>query len=286
LLGLVGWPVGHSLSPAMHNAAAASLGLDLVYLPLAVHRQELADAIRGLAALGFLGVNVTVPHKEAVMPLLNSVDPAARVIGAVNTIVFSGPAGQRQAAGYNTDWSGFVDDLRAHGLTVDGADCLVLGAGGSARAVAYGLSRAGAQVHVFARRLAQASNVASDLNSIGLAGQVRAYDWRHLTEVTEMPEALDSAILVVNTTPVGMAPDLEASPWPASLPFPTHAFVYDLIYNPARTRLMYQAAESGRPVANGAGMLVRQGAVAFELWTGQRPDVTIMASVLKNSYRQ
>jgi shikimate dehydrogenase len=227
-----------------------------------------------------------VPHKETVMPLLEGVDPAARAIGAVNTIVFSGSAGQRQAAGYNTDWLGFMDDLRDRGLAVGGADCLVLGAGGSARAVTYGLSRAGAQVHVFARRLAQASKVASDLNSIGLSGQVKAYDWRRLIEATELPVAPDSAVLVVNTTPVGMAPDLDASPWPASLSFPANAFVYDLIYNPVQTRLMEQAAKAGCRVANGAGMLLGQGAAAFELWTGQRPDVTIMASALEKLHRQ
>ena len=134
LIGLIGYPVAHTLSPAMHNAAAAALGLNVTYVPLSVAPERLPDALRGLIALGFRGVNVTVPHKEAVLPQLDAIFPAARVIGAVNTIV----VGDGRLTGFNTDWSGFLSDLERYRLALYGRDCLVLGAGGSARAVVSG----------------------------------------------------------------------------------------------------------------------------------------------------
>jgi shikimate dehydrogenase len=175
LVGLLGWPVSHSFSPAMHNGAAAALGLDLVYVPLPVQPEDLATAVAALPALHFLGVNVTIPHKETIIPYLDELDPAVRAIGAVNTVVVSQKSevgsrksevgsqksevrsrklevGSQQASlvvgrpslvGHNTDWSGFLADLAQLGVAVDGRDCLILGAGGSARAVAYGLHRAG-----------------------------------------------------------------------------------------------------------------------------------------------
>jgi shikimate dehydrogenase len=264
LLGLLGWPVAHSLSPAMHNAAAADLGLNLAYLPLPVAPAALPEAVRGLAALGFRGVNVTVPHKTAILPLLAELTDDARAIGAANTLART-DGGWR---GHNTDWSGFLADLRALDLPLDGRDCLVLGAGGSARAVVYALRRGGGRVTVLARRPEQAAALAADL--AGQAAQPGA-----LADLPGRVVALH-APLIVNTTPLGLAPDVDGSPWPDDLPFPRGAFAYDLVYNPARTRFMAQAEAGGGRAANGLGMLVGQAAEAFALWTGRQPDPAVM----------
>lgn len=266
LFGLIGWPVGHSFSPAMHNAALAERGINGVYVPLPVHPDHLPTAVAGLAALGFGGVNVTVPHKQAVMPLLDTLEESARAIGAVNTLVFD-----HQTTGHNTDWSGFLADLAALQVPADGRDCLVLGAGGSARAVVYALARAGGRVQVLARRPEQAADLAAGLRPF-VVSELRAWPLADLPAVAARAEAP----LIINTTPLGMAPHVEASIWPAGCPFPAGAFVYDLVYNPRQTRLMQQAQQAGCGAANGLGMLVHQGADAFTLWTGQAPDVELM----------
>lgn len=298
LLGLIGWPVDHSLSPAMHNAAAAALHMDLAYLPLPVPPDQVEEALRGLPALGFLGANVTVPHKQAVMPFLQAIDPAARAIGAVNTIkVMQRDALDRVAdgrpqtadrenlqspvsglSGFNTDWSGFLADLEAYEISVADRDCLVLGAGGSARAVVYGLARSGARVTVFARRPAQAEGLVHDLRAHLQGVTLRAASW---TELEEAQEA--QAPLVVNTTPVGMHPDVDGSPWPRELLLPQKADVYDVIYNPAETELMRRARATGCRAYNGLGMLLQQGALAFEIWTGVKPPLEVMATALREN---
>lgn len=287
LVGLLGWPVAHSLSPAMHNAAAAALGLDLAYVPLPVRAEDVATAVRALSALHFLGANVTVPHKQAVIPFLDELDPGARAIGAVNTIVngqWSIADGQwstvngQLLTGHNTDWSGFLADLRELGVEVAGRDCLVLGAGGSARAVAYGLASAGGRVQVLARRPEQAQALVEAIGPqvVGMQG------WLNGWPLAELATAVrhTTAPLIVNTTPLGMSPQIDRSPWPDDLPIPSGAFVYDLVYNPATTQLMRQAAAQDCQTANGLGMLLWQGAQAFRLWTGHTPDTTIMRAAL------
>jgi shikimate dehydrogenase len=322
LVGVIGWPVGHSKSPAMHNAAASELGLDLIYLPLAVEPGDLEKAVSGLVALGFRGVNVTVPHKEAVMAFLDEIDPAAQAIGAVNTIVVSrqpraesrrptADSGQRSADGgqrsaisgqrstvggqqpdnsiphhlapspqlfgYNTDWQGFMADLEERKVGPQIGQCLILGAGGGARAVAYGLASAGNPVHVFARRMEQAQRLAEDLGPHCPGGELTAHHWQALDEDDGL---FTDARLIVNCTPVGMAPDIDYSPWPKERAFPASAFVYDLIYNPAETMFLQQAKSAGCKAANGLGMLVHQGALAFQLWTGKSPDLQTMVSAI------
>lgn len=279
LVGIIGWPVAHSKSPAMHHAAAAALKLDLSYVPFPVRAADLVTAVKVLPALGFRGVNVTVPHKEAVISLLNEVDPAAQAIGAVNTIVVeTSPSAGGQLWGFNTDWSGFLANLADLGVDVAGKHCFVLGAGGSARAVVYGLAKAGSRVDIFARRLEQALKVVGDLASLFPAARLRAYDWSELTtRVAQSP----AGSLIVNTTPLGMSPKPGESPWPSNLDFPPEAFIYDLVYNPAETRLIQQARSAGCQSANGLGMLLHQGAEAFRLWTGLDPSLQIMASAIR-----
>jgi len=282
LIGLIGWPVSHSFSPAMHNAAAAAAGLDWLYVPLPVHPDDIGAAVGGLPALGFRGVNITVPHKQAVIPYLDEIDPGAKGIGAVNTILInkSHPPVVR-LIGYNTDWSGFLADLEVLDVPVAGRDCLVLGAGGSARAVAYALASAGGRVQVLARRVAQARQLVADLGK-ELPANRHVLTGRPLSELAAAVRRM-VAPLIVNTTPLGMTPAVDASPWPDGLPFPPGAFVYDLVYNPRRTRLMQQAEAAGCRAANGLGMLVHQGALAFQLWTGVMPDTAVMRQAIESA---
>jgi shikimate dehydrogenase len=279
----------------MHNAAAAALDLDVVYLPLPVAPGMVEDALRGLKALGFLGANVTVPHKQAVIPFLERIDPAARALGAVNTIRIT-PVSDAQSAdsrpqspilklhGFNTDWSGFLADLRRYGITVQGRSCLVLGAGGAARAVAYALAKSGGSVTVFARRPAQAEELVADLQghlhqaAASPVASLQAAPWTALPESRKV-----EAPLIVNSTPVGMHPQKGASPWPDDLAFPPGSEVYDLIYNPPQTRLMQQAWSAGCRTENGLGMLIQQGALAFEIWTGLKPPLEVMAAALREA---
>jgi shikimate dehydrogenase len=279
LAGLIGWPVSHSLSPAMHNAMAAALGLNFAYVPLPVAPGDVGAAVAGLAALGFVGANVTVPHKEAVLPYLDELEAAAQAIGAVNTILIReepSAADSREQAwpgrrlvGHNTDWIGFLEDLAALGVSVAGEECLVLGAGGSARAVVYGLQQAGGRVRLLARRREQAQELAR-----ALAVEAPCHELAELAG--GKPPWTRPPALIVNTTPLGMAPDVHSSPWPEERPLPAGAFVYDLVYNPAETKLMGQARAAGCRTANGLGALVCRGAHAFRLWTGHQPDLDVM----------
>ncbi|MBK7217475.1 MAG: shikimate dehydrogenase [Candidatus Promineofilum sp.] len=268
LTGLLGWPISHSVSPAMHNAAAAALGLDWAYVPLPVRPEALTLALGGLAALGLRGVNVTVPHKAAVLPLPRCRLPGSPVIGAVNTIV----VGDGRLTGFNTDWSGFLADLEAHGVALGGRDCLVLGAGGSARAVVYALATAGGRVTVLARRPEQAAQLVQELGEALPEASLTA---GALPAAAEIAGGVYHPV-IVNTTPLGMAgANAGLSPWPAA-PLPADAFVYDLVYNPPLTPLLQQAQAAGARAANGLGMLVNQAAEAFELWDPTAPDREVM----------
>lgn len=272
MTGLIGWPVSHSFSPAMHNAALAVLGLNWVYVPLPVPPDRVGDAVRGLPALGFQGVNVTVPHKQAVMPFLDEISPAAQAIGAVNTILVEQESGR--LLGFNTDWRGFLADLVAKEVEVNGRHCLVLGAGGSARGIVYALFQAGGRVLLLARRPEQAYQLAADLGN-GFVEEIRS-----LAEL-ESTAAQTKAPLIINTTPLGMSPHVNGSPWPDDVPVPAGSFVYDLVYNPPETRLMRQALDAGCHACNGLGMLLRQGAISFALWTGSDPDLSVMQEALE-----
>ena len=283
----------------MHNAAAEALGLDLVYLPLAVRPELLAAAVKGLVALGFQGANVTVPHKETVVASLDRIDPAAAAIGAVNTLVIESPTNEmtmakltskpqdsspdRIISGYNTDWYGFLAHLDEMGIEVRGRQCLLLGAGGSARAVAYALATREASIHIYARRVEQAKQLESDLSQYF---EKELFQTRSLSSLRKSSQKYNDQPLIINTTPLGMIPKIDASPWPEDLTIPGGAFVYDLIYSPTETRLMRQARENDCETVNGLGMLLYQGAEAFRLWTGHKPDLGIMANSLDQDYNQ
>lgn len=269
LVGLLGWPVAHSVSPAMHNAAFAALGLNWLYLPLPVPGERLEDATRGLRGLGFAGANVTVPHKQAVTKYLDELSPEARAIGAVNTIVVR----EGRLIGYNTDAEGFLQALRQAGYEPAGRRAVVLGAGGAARAVVYALAYAGARVVVLNRTPSRAQHLVRSLQphlppDVPVAASP-------LT-AADLSAHLGEGQLLVNATSVGMAPYVLRTPLPGGVVIPKGLTVYDLVYNPAETTLLRQAREAGAQAIGGLGMLVHQGAEAFRLWTGVEPPVEVM----------
>jgi len=269
LVGLIGWPVEHSISPAMHNAAFDALGLNWRYVPLPVPPGQVEAAVHGLAALGFRGANVTAPHKQAVMPALGSITPTARALGAVNTLVIGQSAdGTPVIGGYNTDDQGFVSALRQGGFEPEErGNAVVVGAGGAARAVVFGLLWSGTgEIVVLNRTPERVRALVSDLGSRhGWSSRLRALP---LTPET-LIESARAADLLVNATTVGMWPHVDSSVWPGGVPIPAHLTVFDLVYNPLETRLLQQARQSGARTIDGLGMLVRQGALAFDMWTNQ-----------------
>jgi shikimate dehydrogenase len=260
-VGLLGWPVEHSVSPAMHNAAFAALRLDWQYDLLPVPPSKLAVELRRLIKdEGYRGFNVTVPHKQAAfrLPRMCTISTAADAIGAVNTLVVH-PDGE-MIDGENTDWRGFAIDLDEHGVQIEGSRCVILGTGGSAQAVVYALEQGGAaSITLVSRR-------PNEPGEIGYG------------DLADLAPAVD---VVINCTPVGMSPAVDRSPWPESVPFPADAVLYDLVYNPPFTRLMAQAESTGARVIGGLGMLVWQGALAFELWTGIKPPIEVMAEAAR-----
>jgi shikimate dehydrogenase len=275
---VLGHPVGHSLSPAMQNAALRDMGVDGVYVPFDVAPENLAEAVRGLRALGAGGVNCTIPHKEALLRLLDEIDEEASLIGAVNTIVFR----KERTVGYNTDAPGFLAALRAEGFAPEGKRAVVLGAGGSARAVTVALARLGAPVTIANRTEARARELAEELAAKIPRSRISAMGQDEETLRLELARAE----LLVNTTSVGMSPRVEEMPPVPESAFRPGLFVYDLIYNPLETRLLRSAAERGARVANGAGMLAQQGALALELWTGQPAPARLMEQVVVEALRR
>ena len=268
IAAVIGYPIEHSVSPQMQNAAFVDLGIDWCYVPFSVHPDNLPEAVQGMVALGIKGFNATIPHKQALLSLVDELTPAARAIGAVNTVAIR-PEG---LLGHNTDAEGFWAALLEAGYIPGKRRALVLGAGGASRAIVYALLSQGYQVRIANRTTARAEELAETMRSVNSQVSVEA--------IPLAPETLDSASkgvdLIVHCTSMGMHPKEGTTVWPEDLAFPTEAFLFDLVYNPTETRLMQQARSVGAQVSNGLGMLVHQGAAAFELWTGRRPNVKRM----------
>lgn len=264
LVGLLGYPIEHSVSPAMHNAAFAHLGLDWAYLPRPVLPDRLGEALRGLPALGFRGANLTIPHKEQALAYLDDVTPEARALGAVNTITIE----DYRLVGHNTDADGFLAALTEAGGQHQRA--VVMGAGGAARAVVYVLRKLGVAVTVANRTLERARRLSVDVCAL---------------DASSLGAALKQADLLVNATPVGMWPAVEASPLPEGLALAPDLTVCDLVYNPVETRLLQQARLAGAKTISGLGMLVYQGAAAFRLWTGLAPPLEVMRQAAMQNLR-
>ncbi len=263
---LIGWPIRHSISPAIHNAAFQALGLDGHYSLLPVEREDaLGRTLAGLKAdPDWAGANVTVPYKEKILPHLDRLEGAASDLKAVNTVVRRG----EQLTGHNTDMPGFLADLKRNGMDFHAKPALVIGSGGAARAVVLGLVQSGCTITLVAVIREQALALARELGR----GHVEVFGWRD----PGVAEQIRSANLIVNTSPVGMWPDVGATPWPAEIDFPDTASVYDVVYNPIETRFLREAKSRGIKTASGLGMLVEQGALSFELWTGMTAPRELM----------
>lgn len=265
LIGLIGHPVEHSLSPLIHNTALSEQAVNARYVAFDVAPERVREAVMGMIALGFLGSNVTIPHKQAVRALADSLSEQARAVGAVNTLVFV-PGEQGTAIyGDNTDVAGFLQPLQAHLPELTGREVTILGAGGAARAVVYAL--------LTALRPSRLSIVARDLQKAGqLASELAAYDRNGALSVLPFEQArpaVSSSALVVNTTPVGMYPQVEGSPWAHHSAFSQGQIVYDLIYNPLETRLLHEARAAGAHTIGGLEMLVGQAAASYVQWIGE-----------------
>jgi shikimate dehydrogenase len=266
LVGIFGYPVTHSRSPAMHNAAFRALKLNYYYLPFAVHPAGLADAIQAIRALGLTGVNLTIPHKERVLPYLDGLSAEARRIGAVNTVVNH----RGRLIGHNTDGRGFLLALQAAwNLSLPGRGVCLLGAGGAARAVAMALVDAGVErLFIANRHLNRAQRLAHVIR--GGRARVRVIP---LSDSALQRASADCDCLV-NATAVGLRPGDPRLTSPAVVK--RFSFVCDLIYQPAVTPLLRDARSAGCRTMNGLGMLVHQGALSFELWTGRKAPVSVM----------
>ncbi|MEQ9554318.1 MAG: shikimate dehydrogenase [Rhodospirillales bacterium] len=261
LAGVMGWPVSHSLSPVLHGHWLDSLGIDGAYVPLAVAPENFAPALAALANMGFRGVNVTVPHKEAALAAVDTADALARRIGAVNTVIVGDDG---KLTGTNTDGFGFLENLKegAPGWNPGQGPAVVLGAGGAARAVVVALIDAGVpEIRLINRTRARADRIAQDLG-----GPVTVHDWEDRAAV------LADADLLVNTTTLGMT---GKDPLDISLDaLPAAALVNDIVYAPLETNLLAAARARGNPVVDGLGMLLHQARPGFEAWFGQAPQVT------------
>jgi shikimate dehydrogenase len=274
LYGVFGDPVRHSRSPIMMNRAFQETGINAAYAAFHVKPEGLKDAVAGIRALGFRGVNVTIPHKVEVMQYLDAIDEGAKVIGAVNTIVND----DGKLTGYNTDGIGYVRSLQEEtGISLKGKRVLLLGAGGAARGVAYALAKAGVQHIQIANRTKEratqlASAIAYFTDSAG----------RGLDELADIAAHVD---LIVNTTSAGMHPHLSELPMNTELINSAH-LASDLIYNPRITRFLKEAEARGAQIHGGLGMFIYQGAYAFEYWTGTTAPTSAMRSVVEQSLEE
>jgi shikimate dehydrogenase len=275
LLGVIGDPIGHSLSPVMHNAAIAEMGLDYVYVPFPV--KDLAAALAGFSAIGLVGFNITIPHKQAIMPLLTEITDLAQAVGAVNT-VWRSDAGWH---GTNTDVAGFIAPLQALERDWSQTTAICLGNGGAARAVVAGCAQLGCrEIQVVGRRVENLAAFQASWQGLPLAGNLTVHPW------TSLGQLLPAAGLIVNATPIGMSPHPEVSPLsPAeAASIAPDAIVYDLIYGAAASRF---CADADRRMAlDGFEMLVQQGAAALAMWMGREVPIGTMRTALESHLRQ
>ena len=277
-LGLIGYPLGHSLSPKIHTAAlkACRLQGDYSLFPIPPEdKQALQDLLIRVRSGEIHGLNVTIPHKQNVIEFMDELTPTAKAIGAVNTIYMRGD----KLIGDNTDAPGFLSDMkqfignRESGI---GKSAIVLGAGGSARAVVYALANDGWNVTISARRIEQAQQLVDSVAGYKL--QVAGYS---SLQSSTFDIQLSTFNLIVNTTPLGMTPNTETSPLPDNTIFSKNTFVYDLVYNPRETKLVRDARAQGLNASTGLGMLIEQAALAFETWTGHNPPRDILYQAIE-----
>ena len=270
IYGVIGDPIAHSMSPAIHNDAFGAEHIEARYHHFHVLSENLPDAVKGLKAVGVSGFNVTVPHKTAIIPLLDEVDDLARAIGAVNTVIYK----NGRHIGYNTDGEGFYRSLVDRlGTELPSKKTLIIGAGGAARAIYFTLVKEGvSNVDIANRTLARAEMLIADCPYPKQSSALT---------ISEAEQSLGEYDLIIQTTSSGMSPDTNAMPLDGKH-LKQGAFVSDVIYNPLETKLLIQAKANGAEVQNGVDMLVNQAALAFQLWTGIMPDTQRMKEIVLN----
>lgn len=271
VVGLIGEPVEHSFSPPMHNGAFKTLGLDYVYVPFNVSPDNLKSAIEGANSLNIQGLNVTIPHKINVIKYLKELDPIAELIGAVNTIDF------KNLKGYNTDGIGCIRAIEEVTKIKD-KNIVVAGAGGAARAIVFYLAKYGAEeVNILNRNLKKAENLASDLLASNLISNVNSSD------ISEISKFISDADILIDTTPIGMHPNVSDEPIVKAADIHEELVVNDIVYNPNETVLLKEAIKANAKVVYGIKMLLYQGAESFKIWTGREAPVDVMEAKLKET---
>jgi len=273
LVGIIGCPIGHSLSPVMHNAAFEAMDLDFLYIPLEVELRRIRLSLKALRKLGFCGFNVTIPHKRRILAFLDRLSPEARLIGAVNTVEIR----EGRWIGHNTDGRGFLRGfVEKTGESISGRRILVLGAGGAARAVAFQcVLESGAALTILNRSSSRAEELVRDLRRLPGRCSVTTHPWSGAS----LRAGAREAEIIINATSVGMKRN-DPPLLPPNVLRPDH-IVCDLIYKPPVTPLIRMAQLKGAKAINGIGMLVHQGALAFEIWTGRRPPPGVMEGALR-----
>jgi len=268
ICGIIGDPIEHTMSPVMHNTAFEKMGVDYLYVPFRVKKEELGKAIEGMRALNIRGLNVTIPHKVAIIPFLDKLDHLAERIGAVNTIVNDDGV----LTGYNTDATGFLQALLERGIEPAEKKMVILGAGGASRAISFTLAERGAHLVILNRLL--------ELDwAEELAGQI-SHAFKKEVKALKLDEenlltVLEGADVLINATSVGMYPNIDETPVTANLLSPD-LVVFDIVYNPVKTRLLTEAEAAGAKTISGLDMFVWQGALAFEKWTGLKAPLELM----------
>lgn len=274
LIGVIGDPVEHSLSPVMQNAAIAKLGVDYVYVPFPIKTEDLEVAIAGFEAISVVGFNITIPHKQAIIPLLSEVSQTAKMVGAVNTVWHT----ERGWIGTNTDVEGFLAPLKTFTMDWQQVSPVILGNGGAARAVVVGCAELGCpRICVVGRDRAKLEQFSQSWANTPLQADLTVHEWG------ELPELGSKTQLLINTTPIGMYPKIDASPVNLEVieKLPVNAIAYDLIYTPNPTRFLTQAKKRGAIAIDGLEMLVQQGASALKTWLGQPVPVDVMRRSLQ-----
>jgi len=266
VLCVIGYPIEHSMSPIMHNAALKDLSLDYVYVAFNIPPNDLKKAVLGFKMFGIKGINVTIPYKEIIIPYLDKIDPLAEKIGAVNTIKNEG----KYLIGKNTDASGAKKALLDAGCEIMGKKALILGAGGAAKAVSFALSEDLDAVYIANRTEKRAIKLAKDLTN---KTAIKAIGKN--MSINTLKNLVNDVDILINTTPLGMYPDIENSPISEEI-LNSDLFVFDIIYNPLETRLLKEASKIGCKTLGGLDMFVNQGALAFKWWTGKKPNLNLM----------
>jgi shikimate dehydrogenase len=281
LITLLGYPIEHTLSPLLHNTAFEHQDLNYIYVASSVHPRSIAEAVRGVRALGIAGANVTIPHKERVLQLVDELTEEAGAVGAVNTIIVTERDEERVLAGDNTDIEGFLRPLQPYQDRLSGGRMLIFGSGGAARAVAYAIitTLAPAACTIAARTPEKAERLVADL---------APYDSGNSLTVSPLQDAspaVRSSQLLVNATPVGMHPNVKETIWPETKDFHADQIAYDLVYRPRQTRWLREAADRGARTIGGLQMLIAQAAAAYRQWTGTPMPVEAVERAVTKKWR-